>query len=68
MNRLVLAVADRFHKLPHEIEELPPAEFSRCLAYINVTNREQRKAQEDARHKRGSGKSGGGKGPKTVSI
>ena len=56
MRRLVLAVADRFSKLPWEVEELSPDELTYCVAYINVTAREQKREQDKAKEGGGSRK------------
>lgn len=52
----MLAVAERFHKLPHEVEDISPEEFAECIAYLNVTAQEQKEAQEKAKAKQRTGR------------
>lgn len=33
--QLICAVAEAFGKLPHEVEQLPVAEFDRCVAWVH---------------------------------
>jgi hypothetical protein len=51
IRRLVLEIADRFNKFPHEVAELSMEEFNYCLAFMNVKADEEKRAYEKAEAK-----------------
>lgn len=48
-------IADRFHKLPHEVLKLTPDDFALCIAYMKVRSDEEAKARKEAQQKAKAG-------------
>ena len=39
----ICALADRLHRLPHEVRQMPVADYVRLLAYFRIKEREGEK-------------------------